>query len=115
MRCAALLFAVLLLASTGTAQPASGLYLTLRDDFMAPIAEDIGLATSNYVNADTSFPTQSGSNSEVTYTLSSFVMNMNLDGFNLTAAQPPMLTVSYGIHLRSGGQGICLPTLQLQL
>lgn len=100
MRAAVLLLSVILLSSAVIAQPASGLYLTLRQDFLDQIASDVGLSTANYVNSDTNIPAQSGSNSQVSYTLSNFLMDMDLDQFNLSSANPPVLSVTY-VYLRT--------------
>lgn len=94
MRARLWLITTLLLAVV-SAQPPSGLYLSLRDDFLGSMASDVALKTAAYVNSDTNIPAISGSNSAVTYTLSSFFMDIDLDLFNLTSSSPPTLSVSY--------------------
>lgn len=94
MRLLLAVFAVLLVLSA-RAQPPSGLYLTLRADFVDYLASDVGLSAANYVNALTNLPPVSGSSSQVSYQFSSFVFDIDLDNFTLTSGAPPVLNAAY--------------------
>lgn len=70
---------VLVALSVAFAQfPPEGMYITLRNDALTNIAQEISLEISDQANAYTDTPSQSGSNSDVSYTLSSFVYDINL-------------------------------------
>ena len=96
MRLVLVVLATCLLLSA-QAQPPSGLYLTLRADFIDYLAGDVGLSAANYVNSLTNLPAISGSNNQVSYQLSSFAFDIDLDNFTLTSGAPPVISAAYAL------------------
>lgn len=61
-----------------TQVPASGLYVTLRNDALLALGEQISLQVSDLANTYLTTPQQSGTASEVTYVLNNFIYDTDI-------------------------------------
>eukprot|EP00029_Vermamoeba_vermiformis_P007817 TRINITY_DN3489_c0_g2_i1.p1 TRINITY_DN3489_c0_g2~~TRINITY_DN3489_c0_g2_i1.p1 ORF type:complete len:552 (+),score=115.27 TRINITY_DN3489_c0_g2_i1:31-1656(+) len=68
--------------------PANGVYVSLRSDIMKEIGEDLSLEIADVANTYTATPAVSGETSQVKYTLSNFVYDIDLEDFYYNNGAP---------------------------
>eukprot|EP01116_Phalansterium_solitarium_P010274 TRINITY_DN2488_c0_g1_i1.p1 TRINITY_DN2488_c0_g1~~TRINITY_DN2488_c0_g1_i1.p1 ORF type:complete len:526 (-),score=216.31 TRINITY_DN2488_c0_g1_i1:301-1878(-) len=80
-----------LVSSVGAQFPAEGLYVTLRNDALMKLANQISLEIANEANADTTFPAQHGSNWE----FDTFAFHVDLQNPTFTETSAPTFVIEW--------------------
>lgn len=91
------IFSLFLFSYVSAQFPAEGIYITLRNDSLNSIFQDIGLQVADVVGSFTSAPTIQGSTSKIDYTLSSFVFDIDLEQPSFSQGGFDTMQISFNI------------------